>query len=90
MAVKHELLQKVPPRVKEDPHFIALLDYIKKNGIQTKEHLGEFLKNEIAATEQWLEEHRKTKTTPTRDLRNKVTHHDVLKKCHHTTQEFLF
>ena len=89
MIVKQELLEKVPSQVKVEPHFLALLEHIKRQNIQTKEHLREYLQQEIAAAEQWIEEHRKSGTA-VKTRRDKTTHLEVLKKCHKVTREFLF
>ncbi|MFH1275644.1 MAG: hypothetical protein ABIH82_00870 [Candidatus Woesearchaeota archaeon] len=89
MTLKSELLQKVPDKLKEEPHFQALLDHIKLHKIEKKEHLADFLTKEINIIENWLEGNKKSGTIAVKSVRDKIIHLDVLKKCFSLTQEFL-
>ncbi|PIZ50722.1 hypothetical protein COY27_05915 [Candidatus Woesearchaeota archaeon CG_4_10_14_0_2_um_filter_33_13] len=90
MSLKKELLQKVPASIKDEPHFTALLDHIEGHKIETKEHLADFLKKEIALIEGWLESNTHSSAAKTKSVRDKIIHLDVLKKCYDLSQEFLF
>lgn len=90
MSLKKELLKKVPNTLKEEPHFLALLDHIKKNDIKDKTHLIRFLGQEIALVEKWLEENKRSGSTTVKTVRDKIIHLDVLKKCFKSSKEFLF
>ena len=89
MSLKKVLLEKVPNGLQEEPHFHALLDHIKHHNIETKEHLHDFLKNEIGSVENWLEENKNSGTTKVKSIRDKAIHLDVLNKCFKLTGEFL-
>ena len=90
MSLKKILLEKVPLNSQEDPHFHALLDNIKKHNIKSKEHLQDFLNNDIKIVEKWLENNKNSGVTKVKSIRDKVIHLDVLKKCSQITGEFLF
>lgn len=90
MPLKTALLKKVPAHLKEEPHFPALLDFIKRNKIETKEHLAGFLKEEIRRGEEWLKENKNKGATAVKTIRDKAIELDVLKKCAKLAQEFLF
>ncbi len=90
MSLKHELLEKVPQNLKDEPHFYAVLDHIKEHQIETKEHLADFLKKEIGVIEKWLEDNKNSGATAVKSVREKIIHLDVLKKCFELTQRFLF
>lgn len=89
MSLKEELLEKVSPQSKERPQFQALLDHIKKNKIENKEHLVKSLNQEIALTEKWLKDNKNTGATAVKSVRNQAIKLDVLKKCQKVMQEFL-
>ncbi len=89
MDLKQELLKKVPSKIKEEPHFHALLDHIKHHNIESKEHLADFLQKEIALIERWMEENKRTGATAVKTVRDKSIHLSVLKKCFKLSQEFL-
>ena len=90
MSVKQELLQRVPREMQKEPHFLALLDHVKKQNVETKEHLRAFLRQEIKLAEKWLEQNKHAGPNVVKLVRDKATHLDVLKKCHTLTEEFLF
>lgn len=90
MAVKQELLKLVPRDMQKEPHFLALLDHIKKQNLESKEHLRSFLKQEIKLAERWLDENKYGGPAIVKSVRDKATHLDVLKKCYALTEEFLF
>ncbi len=90
MVLKQELLKVVPKEMQKEPHFLALLDHIKKHKLENKEHLRSFLKQEIKLAEKWLEENKRGGPAVVKLVRDKATHLDVLKKCHGITEEFLF
>ncbi len=89
MGLHQELLKKVPSHIREEPHFPALLEHIKKHGIQDKEHLMRFLQQEIALVESWMKEHSRAGGTAVKTLRDKTVQLDVLKKCFNLAQKFL-
>ena len=90
MSLKNELLEKVPNSMKNEPHFHALLDHIKENGIENKKHLNAFLLQNIQLTEKWLEDYKRNGSAMMKTVRDRVVQLRVLKKCFDTTQEFLF
>lgn len=90
MSLKKELLAKIPSSLSKEPHFQALLDHMKENKIETKEHLRDFLKQHIEIVEKWLEENKKTGVSMAKSIRGKVIELDVLKKCFKLAQNFLF
>jgi len=90
MSLKQELLNKVPLHLKDEPHFHALLDHIKQQDIETKEHLAKFLEQQTGVVEKWLEENKNSGATAVKSVREKIVQLDVLQKCHELTQEFLF
>ncbi len=90
MSLKIELLNKIPKPLKEEPQLHALLDHIKQNNIETKEHLADYLNKEIQIVERWLNDNKNQGTKNMKTIRNKVVHLDLLKKCFNITQEFLF
>ena len=90
MSLKIELLNKIPKPLKEEPQLHALLDHIKQNNIETKEHLADYLHKEIEIVERWLNDNKNQGTKNMKTIRNKIVHLDLLKKCFNITQEFLF
>ncbi|MBI2152075.1 hypothetical protein HYU21_05080 [Candidatus Woesearchaeota archaeon] len=84
--LKKELEQKVSSKIKSQPHYLALLDYIINKEINSKEHLASYLGQEVALVESWLKEN---KQVGAKTMREKVTHLEVLKKCQGLTKEFL-
>ena len=90
MSLKKILLEKIPKNLQEEPHFHALLDHTKHHNIETKEHLHDFLKNDIEIVEKWLEDNKNSSATKVKSVRDKVIHLDVLKKCFKLTGDFLF
>ncbi len=90
MSVKKELSEKVPAKLKAEPEFQALLDLIKKQGIEEKVHLIKFLEQEIALIEKWLEENGPSGGTAIKAVRSRIVHLDVLKKSLKLVREYLF
>ena len=84
--LKKELEHKVPSKVKSEPHYLVLLDYIANKELKNKEHLSSYLGKEVALVESWLKEN---KQVGAKTMREKVTHLEVLKKCQGLTKEFL-
>ena len=89
MSLKQILLEKVPKSLQEEPHFHALLDHIKLHNIETKEHLTDFLKQEIAIVEKWVEENKNSGLAKVKSVRDKIRKLDVLRKCSVLTGSFL-
>ncbi len=89
MSLKQILLEKIPKDLHEEPQFHALLDHIKLHNIETKEHLHDFLKNDIEIVGKWLEDNKNSNAIKVKSVRDKVVHLDVLKKCFKLTGEFL-
>ena len=88
MNLKKELAEKVPSKLKSEPHFSALLAIIRKQRIDEKLHLVKFLDQEIALVENWLSEHGHGGTA-TKAVRSKVNELDVLKKSLKIVREYL-
>lgn len=84
--LKRELEQKVPSKLKSQPHYLALLDYIADKEISSKAHLSSYLGQEVALVEAWLKEN---KQVGAKTMREKTTHLEMLKKCQGLTTEFL-
>jgi hypothetical protein len=87
MHLKKTLLSKVSEKNKNEFYFQALLDHIDQNNIQNKEHLVNFLGQETALVETWLDENKASANT--KSIRDKAVHLDVLKKCSKLTGELL-
>lgn len=87
--LKRILLEKVPKTLQKEPHFQALLDHIKQHEIETKEHLADFLKQEIGITEKWVEDNKNSGLAKVKSVRDKVVKLDVLRKCFELTESFL-
>lgn len=84
--LKKELEQKVSSKLKSQPHYLALLDYISNKEISSKAHLSSYLGQEVALVEAWIKENR---LVGAKTVREKVIHLEMLKKCQGLTQEFL-
>lgn len=90
MSLKQELIKKVPAHLKEEPHFQTLLEHIKTKGIESKEHLRDFLQQEIALVETWMGENKNSAAFKTKTKRDKANHLGVLRKCLELSEKFLF
>jgi len=90
MPLKKEILEKWPQYAKEESHYNSLLEHIDRHNIKSKEHLRDFLKQQINLVEKWLEENQNSGSTMAKTLRNKVVELGFLKKCLKLVQEFLF
>lgn len=89
MSLKQDFLNKTPPQRQNEPHFVALLEHIKRHNIQSKGHLVDFLKKEINLLEKSLESTKHAGPTGVKSTRDKAVHLNLLKKCYQLTQEFL-
>lgn len=89
ISLKKEIMEKVPPHMREEHSFYALLDHVKKNKIATAEHLLNYLNQERALVETWLKDNQNRKETMTKNVRDKVIQLGVLRKCLELTQQYL-
>ncbi len=89
MPLKQDLLHKIPPHLHQQPHFLALCEYIKRHQIRDAEHLTNYLKQEIGLCEKWLQENKARGPTMVKSLRDKTVQLDVLKKCYGLAKEYL-
>ncbi len=80
MSLKQLLQQKVPRSSQLEPHFKALLEHIEMKGIDTEEHLVDFLKKEVSIIEKEVTQLKKASSTSVKSVRDRVVHLEMLRK----------
>lgn len=80
MSLKQLLQQKVPKPSQLEPHFKALLEHIEMKGIDTEEHLTDFLKKEVNLIEKEVTQLKKSSSTSVKLVRDRVVHLEMLRK----------
>ena len=89
MSVKTELLKKVPADTQQQPHFLALLDYIKTNRLVTNEQLRKSITTEIGVVEAGLVKARSAGPSAVKMVRDKTIQLELLQKWNWMSKEYL-
>ncbi len=89
MALKQEILVKVPVSRHQEPEVQALLDNVKKHNLQDKRDVARFLEQEIASAERWLQQNRQTTAGSVRLMKEKAVELEMLRGCQELSRQFL-
>ncbi|MBI2146313.1 hypothetical protein HYU22_03170 [Candidatus Woesearchaeota archaeon] len=89
MSVKSDLLKKVPDYEQQQPHFLPLLDYIKRNRLITTEQLRKFLTTEMGLVETALAQDKRAGPAAVKKVRDNTIKLELLQKWQHLSKEYL-